>query len=72
MKTKDAIAHFGSKVAVAAAAGISKAAVSQWGDRVPLGAAALLERATNGKLRMNPADYGRIPHSQTDPSPVHG
>lgn len=64
MKTKDVIAYFGSASAVAIAAGISKAAVSQWGDRVPLGTAALLERATGGKLVLNPADYRRIPDQQ--------
>ncbi len=61
MKTKDALAHFGTATAVAVAARISKAAVSQWGVLVPLGTAALLEKATGGKLRMNPAEYRRRP-----------
>lgn len=57
MKTQDAIAYFGSKTAVSVAARISKAAVSQWGEYVPLGTAALLEKATSGALPMNPQDY---------------
>lgn len=64
MKTKDAIAHFGTATAVADAVGISKAAVSQWGDRVPVASALMLERVTDGKLRFNLADYRRVPHHQ--------
>lgn len=59
MKTKDAVAHFGNKNAVATALGISRAAVTQWGDHIPLTSAVLLERITGGKLRLNPADYRR-------------
>jgi len=61
MKTQDAINHFGSATAVATAAGISKAAVSQWGERVPLGTAAVLEKASAGALRLNVDDYRRLP-----------
>ena len=61
MKTKDAIEYFGSATAVASAAGISRAAVSQWGEVVPLGTAALLERAACGKLELRPSDYRRTP-----------
>ena len=64
MKTQDAINHFGSATAVAVAAGISKAAVSQWGEKVPLGTAALLEKVTAGALRLNTADYRRLPSQQ--------
>lgn len=59
MKKKDAIAYFKTPGGVAVAAGISPAAVSQWGENVPLGTAALLEKATNGKLRLDPACYRR-------------
>lgn len=64
MKTQDAVTHFGSKTAVAAALGVSRAAITQWGDQIPLSSALLLERVTGGKLRLNPADYRRVPHQQ--------
>ena len=59
MKTQDAIDHFGSKAAVAAAAGLSRSAVSQWGASVPLGTAVLLEKISDGKLKVNVSDYHR-------------
>lgn len=64
MKTKDVIEFFGTATAAAAAAGISKAAVSQWGERVPLGSAAVLERVTGGRLRLEMEDYRRLPDQQ--------
>lgn len=57
MKTQDVITRFGSKAKIAKALGITKQAVSQWGERVPLGTAALLEKASNGELQLNPMDY---------------
>lgn len=57
MKTQDAIEFFGSKAAVASVARLSRAAVSQWGERVPLGTAGLLEKISNGKLRVDLNDY---------------
>jgi hypothetical protein len=57
MNTTDAIHHFGTASALATAVGISKAAVSQWGDLVPLATAARLEKLTNGKLRLDMAHY---------------
>lgn len=57
MKTQDAIAHFGSASAVAVAANISKAAVSQWGELVPLKTAVLLEHVSQGRLSVNVMDY---------------
>ena len=54
-----AIEFFGSKSAVAEALGISRAAVAQWGEKIPLASAFLLERMTGGVLRVNPADYRR-------------
>jgi DNA-binding transcriptional regulator YdaS (Cro superfamily) len=59
MKTKDAIAHFGTASQLAAAVGISKAAVSQWGDHVPLGTAALIEKLTDGAVTLDPSCYRR-------------
>ena len=68
MKTKDAISHFGTAAAVAAAARISRAAVVQWGDLVPLGTAAVLEKMSGGQLRLNHSDYrrGRPQHPAPD------
>jgi hypothetical protein len=57
MKTQDAISFFGSASAVAVAANISKAAVSQWGDLVPLKTAVLLEHVSQGKLQAHAMDY---------------
>lgn len=57
MNTIDAIHYFGTASALAAAVGISKAAVSQWGDIVPLATAARIEKLTNGKLRLDVAHY---------------
>ena len=57
MKTKDAIAYFGSGAALATAVGISRAAVSQWGDLVPLATAARLEKITEGKLALDIERY---------------
>lgn len=57
MLTKDAIHHFGSGAALAAAVGISRAAVSQWGERVPLATAARLEKLTGGQLALDIESY---------------
>jgi DNA-binding transcriptional regulator YdaS (Cro superfamily) len=57
MKSHVAISHFGSAAALARAVGISKAAVSQWGDLVPLGTAARIEKITQGKLALRLEDY---------------
>ncbi|GJA55288.1 hypothetical protein KAM348_27110 [Aeromonas caviae] len=55
MKTNHAVEYFGSKVALAIAIGIHKAAVSQWGENVPKGRAYQLEVLTGGKLKADPA-----------------
>ncbi|WP_411684269.1 Cro/CI family transcriptional regulator [Acinetobacter indicus] len=56
MKTSDAVKAFKSKAKVASAIGISKQAVSQWGDTVPEASALKL-------LRVDPT----ISHSQENP-----
>lgn len=61
MKKSDAIAYFGRRITLARAIRVSPAAVTQWGDLIPLGAAALLEKVTGGKLKFNPADYRKRP-----------
>lgn len=64
MKTDDAIHYFGTAAAVARALQISKSAVSQWGELVPLATAARLERITNGALELDLNAYPRkIPSS---------
>lgn len=61
MKKVDVIRHFGTASKVAAALGISRAAVAQWGERVPEGAAYKLESITAGALRAgdDAEDSGR-------------
>lgn len=64
MNTKEVIAHFGSKSATARALGITRSAISQWGELVPLATAARLERITNGALELDLNAYPRkIPSS---------
>lgn len=50
MNKSDVIKHFGNATKVADALGISQAAVSQWGKKVPDLRAFQLERITNGAL----------------------
>lgn len=64
MKKSAAIAHFKTAKALAAALGISKGAVSQWGDRVPQGSAYKLQVMTGGQLRVVERMYSKAsaPH----------
>lgn len=57
MKTSEAIAHFGTASKLAAALGINRAAVSQWGAVVPKGRAYELQDKTRGALRVDEALY---------------
>ena len=52
MNTAAAIDFFGSKYAIAQALGIKRQALSRWGDSVPLKWALVLERITDGELRV--------------------
>lgn len=63
MRKADAIGHFGSGQAVAEALGITKGAVSQWGDVVPEGSAYKLQVITGGKLRVDQSMYPVPPRS---------
>lgn len=56
MKKRDVIAHFGSVGAVAAALKIKGAAVSQWGELVPVRRAYEIERLTKGVLKVEQPD----------------
>ena len=51
MKKIDAVSHFGNTVKLAEALGIAQAAVSQWGDDVPMRRAFELEQITGGALK---------------------
>jgi hypothetical protein len=59
MLTKDAVSHFGTKIAVARALNIGKAAVSKWDEEglVPPLRAAQLHKLTRGKLKFDPSAY---------------
>lgn len=51
MNKQDAIQHFGSSTKLAQALGISKQAVSQWEDELPIGRQYQIEVVTEGKLK---------------------
>ena len=51
MKTADAVAHFGTKAAIARALGITPQALTQWGEHPPELAQFKLELLTNGALK---------------------
>lgn len=78
MKTNYAVEYFGSKVALARALGIHKAAVSQWGENVPKGRAYQIEVLTGGALKADPAapsgqqrQYQRVaPGTSLDEIPI--
>lgn len=57
MKKAAAIAHFGTVVRVAEALGITKGAVSQWGEIVPLESAVALEIASGRALKIDRTKY---------------
>lgn len=61
MKTADAIKHYGSKTKIAQALGITRGAVSQWGENVPEAQAMKLERLTGGVLSAEPGHPKRTP-----------
>jgi DNA-binding transcriptional regulator YdaS (Cro superfamily) len=54
MKKAAAIGHFGSQVKLAAAIGVSQAAISKWPEDVPELRAYQIERLTGGKLKACP------------------
>ncbi len=57
MKKQDAISYFGTQAKIARAAGISRQAVSQWGEFVPPAIATLLAKISGGKLIFDPSSY---------------
>lgn len=62
MLKKDVIEHYQTQDKIAAALGISEAAVSKWGEVVPLLRAYQLQGITRGKLQMNEELYGSRIH----------
>lgn len=60
MRKVDAVKHFGSEAAVAAALEISRAAVNKWGEVVPLESATALETLTHGQISVDRALYPAI------------
>lgn len=57
MRKSDVLSHFNSTKAVCKALGITKSAVSQWGDVIPEGTAYKLQFITGGILRVDPNLY---------------
>lgn len=51
MKKLDVIAYFGGVTKTAKALGISKSAVSLWGEEIPYGRAYQIQLLTKGKLK---------------------
>ena len=49
--------HFGGQQATADALGITKSAVSQWGELIPKGSAAYAEVVSRGQLKLDPTLY---------------
>lgn len=59
MRKAEVLSHFDSSpVAVARALGITRSAVNQWRERVPLEQALKLQSLTNGVLTVDMAEYG--------------
>jgi len=57
MQTKQAIKYFGSKAKVAKALKISRAAVTRWGEVVPIKKAWKINRISGDKVKMRIGDY---------------
>jgi DNA-binding transcriptional regulator YdaS (Cro superfamily) len=68
MRKTDAIAHFGKQAAIAAKLNLSRAAVSNWGDVVPLESARALEILSEGKCRVDESLYPAIERATAEMS----
>jgi len=60
VKFSEALEYLGSKAAVAKAAGVSRQAIAQWGDGIPLPAAIAIQWRTFGRLKVDLALYGHL------------
>lgn len=63
MLKQDAIELFGGSAKLARALGISRSAVSQWGDKVPIGRDFQIELLTDGALKAS-CDDRQMPVSR--------
>lgn len=52
MKKSDAVKHYGTARKLASAVGLTEAAVSMWGEYVPLGRAYQIQALTKNKLKV--------------------
>lgn len=57
MRTQLVIDYFGTAAETARQLGISKGAISQWGEHVPFARALQIERMTRGRLKFSPRHY---------------
>ena len=57
MRKADVLSHFKKQTRIARVLGLTKSAVSQWGEVIPEGMAYKLEVITRGKLRVDPSLY---------------
>lgn len=57
MLVSDAVAHFKTKIEIARACGLSKGAISQWGEVVPFMWAQILAEKSDGAVPVNRALY---------------
>lgn len=60
MLTQDAVQYFGNQSSIARALDISAAAVSKWGEIVPLESALALEILTARRLRCDRTQYPNL------------
>lgn len=67
MLTQAAIDHYGDQAGIARALGISPAAISKWGEVVPLESATAIEILTQGKLRVDPMRYPKLARALNAP-----
>lgn len=57
MNKKQVIQYFGNQMNLARELGITQSAISQWGVRVPLNTAVLIEWITDGGLQVDLSQY---------------
>jgi len=57
MFTAEAVNYYGTKSRIAKELGLTKQAISHWGELVPKGHAYQLHVKTNGKLKVRPELY---------------
>ena len=60
MRTDDVVKFFGSKAEAARAIGVTRGAITNWGDVVPESSVWRVERASKGKLKGNLEFYQKL------------